>query len=597
MSVLAVVFDEPNLEEMEGWSHWIADSLEQDIKIFYVGSKPIKESGSKINYLNIENAFPVIFKELESTSVKLLLMDHPLAKRGAKANLLYKILGLGFCDSITLRFPHQGGCGGNKILVPTAGGENSIEALKLSKDLTKQSNESSIDVLFVESDVSDLSKEVGMKRLEGLLGKSGFDVQSEPFNLCVSLGNDVSAIIHAEASSENYDLILLGASDSGLLNRAFFGTLPDRLLKEDGKVAVGVFEATSKRREKIKKGLKQWLLKFIPQLDRDSRVRIYESIEVNSKWSFDFVALICFSTALAALGLMLNSAPVIIGAMLVAPLMTPILGASLSLIQGNRVLMVDCSKSLLFGYFCALILGVLLGIFGSLYGVTDQMQSRSEPDVPDLLIALISGMAAAYCYSRPRLVSALAGVAIAAALVPPIATAGIAIALAEQEIAIGATLLFTTNVVFIVIGASVTFFTLGIRAKSKRDGMNIWVTRFLLALVIIAAIHIVPLGSALLGKMSSKLSLHENRIDKLEKNIHQEVVKFTGMDLYVGLEEVEGNKGEKILLIDVIKSDFEVLKLGEFISEIVEGFYNETVVVRLRECIEFPLSDKNNHSP
>lgn len=597
MSVLAVVFDEPNLEEMEGWSHWIADSLEQDIKIFYVGSKPIKESGSKINYLNIENAFPVIFKELESTSVKLLLMDHPLSKRGAKANLLYKILGLGFCDSITLRFPHQGGCGGNKILVPTAGGENSIEALKLSKDLTKQSNESSIDVLFVESDVSDLSKEVGMKRLEGLLGKSGFDVQSEPFNLCVSLGNDVSAIIHAEASSENYDLILLGASDSGLLNRAFFGTLPDRLLKEDGKVAVGVFEAASKRREKIKKGLKQWLLKFIPQLDRDSRVRIYESIEVNSKWSFDFVALICFSTALAALGLMLNSAPVIIGAMLVAPLMTPILGASLSLIQGNRVLMVDCSKSLLFGYFCALILGVLLGIFGSLYGVTDQMQSRSEPDVPDLLIALISGMAAAYCYSRPRLVSALAGVAIAAALVPPIATAGIAIALAEQEIAIGATLLFTTNVVFIVIGASVTFFTLGIRAKSKRDGMNIWVTRFLLALVIIAAIHIVPLGSALLGKMSSKLSLHENRIDKLEKNIHQEVVKFTGMDLYVGLEEVEGNKGEKILLIDVIKSDFEVLKLGEFISEIVEDFYKEAVVVRLRECIEFPLSDKNNHSP
>ena len=597
MSVLAVVFDEPNLEEMEGWSHWIADSLEQDIKIFYVGSKPIKESGSKINYLNIENAFPVIFKELESTSVKLLLMDHPLAKRGTKANLLYKILGLGFCDSITLRFPHQGGCGGNKILVPTAGGENSIEALKLSKDLTKQSNESSIDVLFVESDVSDLSKEVGMKRLEGLLGKSGFDVKSEPFNLCVSLGNDVSAIIHAEASSENYDLILLGASDSGLLNRAFFGTLPDRLLKEDGKVAVGVFEAASKRREKIKKGLKQWLLKFIPQLDRDSRVRIYESIEVNSKWSFDFVALICFSTALAALGLMLNSAPVIIGAMLVAPLMTPILGASLSLIQGNRVLMVDCSKSLLFGYFCALILGVLLGIFGSLYGVTDQMQSRSEPDVPDLLIALISGMAAAYCYSRPRLVSALAGVAIAAALVPPIATAGIAIALAEQEIAKGATLLFTTNVVFIVIGASVTFFTLGIRAKSKRDGMNIWVTRFLLALVIIAAIHIVPLGSALLGKMSSKLSLHENRIDKLEKNIHQEVVKFTGMDLFVGLEEVEGNKGEKILLIDVIKSDFEVLKLGGFISEIVEDFYKEAVVVRLRECIEFPLSDKNNHSP
>lgn len=597
MSVIAVVFDEPNLEEMEGWSHWIADSLKQDLKTFYVSNESINDSRTGIHCLDIKNAFSVIVNELESTSVELLLMDHPLVKRGTKANLLYKILSLGFCDSITLRFPHQGGCGGNKILIPTAGGQNSIEALKLSKDLTNQSKGSSIDVLFVESDVSDLSKEVGMKRLESILGKSGFDLKSEPFNLCVSLGNDVSAVIHAEASSENYDLILLGASDSGLLNRAFFGTLPDRLLKEDGKVAVGVFEAASRRKEKIKNGLKQWLFKFIPQLDRDSRVRIYESIEVNSKWSFDFVSLICFSTALAALGLMLNSAPVIIGAMLVAPLMTPILGAGLSLIQGNRVLMLDCSKSLLFGYFCALILGVALGLFGNLYGVTDQMQSRSEPDVPDLLIALISGMAAAYCYSRPRLVSALAGVAIAAALVPPIATAGIAIALAEQEIAIGATLLFTTNVVFIVIGASITFFTLGIRAKSKRHGMNIWVTRFLLALVITAAIHIVPLGSALMGRVSSKLSLHENRIDKLDEKIRQEVHSFTAMDLYISSQEVEGNKGEKILLIDVMKSNFDILKLGDLISKTAEDFYNEEVIVRVRECIDFPVSDENNLIP
>ena len=597
MSVLALVFDEPNIEEMVGWSHWIADSLDQDLKIFYVGKESIKESEAEMDVISTEDAFSIISKELDSASVRLLLMDHPMVKRGGKANLLDKFLSLGICDSITLRFPHQGGCGGNKILIPTAGGENSMEALKLCRDFTDKSINSSIDVLFVESDVSDLSKEVGIKRLEGILGESGFDIRSEPFNLCVSLGNDVSAVIHAEASSENYDLILLGASDSGLLNRAFFGTLPDRLLKEDGKVAVGVFEAASKRKEKIKKGLNEWLLKFIPQLDRDSRVRIYESIEVNSKWSFDFVALICFSTALAALGLMLNSAPVIIGAMLVAPLMTPILGAGLSLIQGNRVLMIDCSKSLLFGYFCALLLGVMLGFFGSLYGVTDQMQSRSEPDVPDLLIALISGMAAAYCYSRPRLVSALAGVAIAAALVPPIATAGIAISLAEQKIAIGATLLFTTNVVFIVIGASITFFVLGIRAKAGCNRVNIWVTRFLLALVIIAAIHIVPLGSALMGKVSSKLSLHENRTVKFEEKVRSDLYELTGMDLFIGLREVVGNKGDKILLVDVMNSDFDLLQLGELISNLYEGFYNQDVVVRVRECVDFPVSDENNISP
>jgi uncharacterized hydrophobic protein (TIGR00271 family) len=597
MSVIALVFDEPNIEEMVGWSHWIAGSLDQDLKIFYVGQKSIKESEAEIDFISTEDAFSIISKELDSASVRLLLMDHPMVKRGRKANLLDKILSLGICDSITLRFPHQGGRGGNKILIPTAGGANSMKALKLCRDFTDKSMNSSIDVLFVESDVSDLSKEVGTKRLEGILDESGFNIRSEPFNLCVSLGNDVSAVIHAEASSENYDLILLGASDSGLLNRAFFGTLPDRLLKEDGKVAVGVFKAASKRKEKIKKGLKEWLLKFIPQLDRDSRVRIYESIEVNSKWSFDFVALICFSTALAALGLMLNSAPVIIGAMLVAPLMTPILGASLSLIQGNRVLMIDCSKSLLLGYSCALLLGVMLGFFGSLYGVTDQMQSRSEPDVPDLLIALISGMAAAYCYSRPRLVSALAGVAIAAALVPPIATAGIAISLAEQKIAIGATLLFTTNVVFIVIGASITFFILGIRAKASCNRVKIWVTRFLLALVIIAAIHIVPLGSALMGKVSSKLLIHENRTVKFEEKVRGELYKVTGVDLFIGLRVVVGNRDEKILLVDVINSDFDLLQLGELISNIYEGFYNQDVIVRVRECVDFPVSDENNISP
>ena len=83
----------------------------------------------------------------------------------------------------------------NKILIPTAGGQNSIEALKLSKDLTNQSKGSSIDVLFVESDVSDLSKEVGMKRLESILGKSGFDLKSEPFNLCVSFTQVFNAYV------------------------------------------------------------------------------------------------------------------------------------------------------------------------------------------------------------------------------------------------------------------------------------------------------------------------------------------------------------------------------------------------------------------
>ena len=585
MSILAIVFDESNIDEMQGWSKSISNSLSLDSSIYFIGNEPenIRED---LLCISSDDALDLIKKEIESNSPKLLLIDHPLTKRGKKTELFNKFINICNCDSITLRFPKEGGLGGNKILVPTVGGTNSIKALQFSKEFVSDSKEAALDVLFVESDVSELSEDVGMKRLERILAESGLSSSDGVIAPVVSLSNDISAAIHSKASSGNYDLILLGASDSGLLNRTFFGTLPDRLLKEDGNVAVGVFRAASNTKERIKVGLKKIFSKRLPRLDRESRVTIYEGIEVNSRWSFDFIALICFSTALAALGLMLNSSAVIIGAMLVAPLMTPILGAALSLIQGNRVLMLDCAKSLIYGYFSALTLGVLLGVFGNLYGVTDQMQSRSEPGVPDLLIALISGMAAAYCYSRPRLVSALAGVAISAALVPPIATAGIAVAMNEQKIAIGATLLFTTNVVFIIIGAGSVFLLVGIRAKSNQRIRNILVTRLSLALVIVAAIHVVPLSSALMSKVSSKISNDEKSYINLESQIRELIINDTGNDLLIKIQTSNYSNNSKLILIDVKKSDYQLDDTIGEISKVAENFFKKKVIIRVREYFD-----------
>lgn len=585
MSILAIVFDESNIDEMQGWSKSISNSLSLDSSIYFIGNEP-ENIRDDLLCISSDDALDLIKKEIESNSPKLLLIDHPLTKRGKKTELFNKFINICNCDSITLRFPKEGGLGGNKILVPTVGGTNSIKALQFSKEFVSDSKEAALDVLFVESDVSELSEDVGMKRLERILAESGLSSSDGVIAPVVSLSNDISAAIHSKASSGNYDLILLGASDSGLLNRTFFGTLPDRLLKEDGNVAVGVFRAASNTKERIKVGLKKIFSKRLPRLDRESRVTIYEGIEVNSRWSFDFIALICFSTALAALGLMLNSSAVIIGAMLVAPLMTPILGAALSLIQGNRVLMLDCAKSLIYGYFSALTLGVLLGVFGNLYGVTDQMQSRSEPGVPDLLIALISGMAAAYCYSRPRLVSALAGVAISAALVPPIATAGIAVAMNEQKIAIGATLLFTTNVVFIIIGAGSVFLLLGIRAKSNQRSLNIWVTRLSLALVIVAAIHVVPLSSALMSKVSSKISNDEKSYVNLESQIRELIINDTGNDLLIKIQTSNYSNNSKLILIDVKKSDYQLDDTIGEISKVAENFFKKRVIIRVREYFD-----------
>ena len=105
-------------------------------------------------------------------------------------------------------------------------------------------------------------------------------------------------------------------------------------------------------------------------------------------------------------------------------------------------------------------------------------------------------MAAAYAYARPRLIAALPGVAIAAALVPPIATTGLAVAFGEWGVGLGAALLFATNVVAIILGASLSFYATGLRGR-RRVGR--WASRVFIGLVVALLILAIPLASYLIN--------------------------------------------------------------------------------------------------
>jgi len=124
--------------------------------------------------------------------------------------------------------------------------------------------------------------------------------------------------------------------------------------------------------------------------------------------------------------------------------------------------------------------------------VSGEMAARDLPAMLDLLVALFSGVAAAYAMSRPNLLSALPGVAIAAALVPPIATAGMAMTMGNLELGGGALLLFFTNIVAIVLGTAVTFWAVGIdtRLVKAADGTQrrprIWARYWFLGFVILS---------------------------------------------------------------------------------------------------------------
>lgn len=575
MSVLVVVLEEANREEMEGWGTYIADALDEEMEFVRVvegGGDALRFEGElPTTTISPEAAGGVIAARIAEVKPRLLITDQSVGKRGGRPALARSWLENASCDTLCLRFPTEGGRGGGRVLVPTVGGPNARKALKLALELAAKAEDGRVEPFLVESDIDDFSEDVGRARLDGILARSGVPLDGGRIYPRVELGDDANEAIHRVAEEGEYDLILLGASGAGGLQRSLFGSVPDRLLSSGERVVVGVFRRAFPLGQRLRQAVERWLHLRVPQLDRPARVALSENLETNARWSFDFMVLISLSTALAGLGLMMDSAAVVIGAMLVAPLMTPLLGAGLALVQGNLPLMRSCARSILYGFCAALFIGVLLGFAGGFYGLTHQMEMRGSPDVPDMVVAFLSGLAASYCIARPHLSSALAGVAIAAALVPPIATVGIALSLGELQVARGAALLFGTNVVFIILGAAFSLFAAGVRArKASGIGDVVWAKRALLLLLVAGAVLAIPLGSVLLEKIAGEPS---------------------SMDLNVATE-VSTERRVRKSIEDELRSSFDArASLRDLELRVVAGGWQLSVLVRAEEGIGTDLDD------
>ena len=217
----------------------------------------------------------------------------------------------------------------------------------------------------------------------------------------------------------------MGSTYVGALGEQAFG-LPGRVHRGTNEPTIIVTRATIPLAGRVRRWLDLRLQRWVPQLGREERTDLVARIQSNSQWNFDFIMLVALSTLIAAMGLLDNSPAVIIGAMLVAPLMTPLLGIGIALSQGNPRLAEMSLKSVGYGFTTAFVLAYLVGLAtADFVQATQEMDARDWPGVLDLVIAFVSGLAAAYASGRPGLLAALPGVAIAAALLPPIATSGL----------------------------------------------------------------------------------------------------------------------------------------------------------------------------
>ncbi|MEM9513639.1 MAG: TIGR00341 family protein [Actinomycetota bacterium] len=223
---------------------------------------------------------------------------------------------------------------------------------------------------------------------------------------------------------------------------------------------------------------------------------LYEGPRVNAKLT-RFVVLMFFSGVIAAGGVLTDSTAVVIGAMLIAPLMTPLMAIAISIVMGwpNRLL--RSALIALAGVLLVITIGLALGELGPVTidaTTNSQILSRSSPTILDLVIAIAAGAAGAYGLSRPDVSDALPGVAIAISLVPPLSVVGITVSAGAYDEAGGALVLFTTNALAIIIVGGATFIVTGLTPLRAAQINRQRVSTASAAVVALAVLVVAALG-------------------------------------------------------------------------------------------------------
>ena len=273
-------------------------------------------------------------------------------------------------------------------------------------------------------------------------------------------------------------------------------------------------------------------LPLFKKAGEDDFKELFLSLKDSAKLSSIFIVLMVLSTLLATTGLFQSSAPVIIGAMILAPLMSPIVSLAMGVVRGEIFLIENSSKTLAIGIATALFFSCIYTYFMPLDTLTTEMKGRLNPNILDLMVAIISGIAGAYANSKSEVAKSLAGVAIAVALVPPLSVTGIAIGWGDLDMIYGSFLLFITNLVGITLAASLTFIVLGY-APINRAKKGIVYSSVVLAIVtipLIISFGKVVKQNELFLKLDNKVYIINSKTiktDLIDIDLSKDIPSFT----------------------------------------------------------------------
>ncbi len=222
------------------------------------------------------------------------------------------------------------------------------------------------------------------------------------------------------------------------------------------------------------------------------QAEVTERRREDSRMSEHYLFMTAMSGGIAVLGLLLSSPAVVIGAMLLSPLMGPIMGLGFALAIGDWEWLKAALRTLALGSAMAVLLCACLVFLSPIQGITSEIAARTRPNLFDLFVALFSALAGAYAMIRGK-EGAIVGVAIATALMPPLAVVGFGLATWNWTVFSGALLLFVTNFITIALTAFGMARLYGFRANLSRGQSRV---QSLMVVAVLLALA-VPLGFAL----------------------------------------------------------------------------------------------------
>jgi uncharacterized hydrophobic protein (TIGR00271 family) len=239
---------------------------------------------------------------------------------------------------------------------------------------------------------------------------------------------------------------------------------------------------------------------------------VIEKRRLECRMSARYMFMSAMSGGIAILGLLLSSPAVVIGAMLLSPLMDPIMGLGFALAVGDYRWLRQSARSLLWGSLIAVVLCALIVFLSPLQSITPEIAARTRPNLFDLMVALFSALAGAYAMIRGR-EGTIVGVAIATALMPPLAVVGFGFATFNWPVFSGSLILFVTNLITIAFIAALMARLYGFRtALSQRHSRvqnAIMVTAFV-GLMVPLALSLTQIANEATGARAVRTAILDN---------------------------------------------------------------------------------------